>query len=203
MDDSAPEPMQHLDPDGLTEQVLAVYGGTMLEIQCLENVVSLLYLMLNFERDFRDDSKGVRSWQEAFTVFWNAFQKGSPGMKLNDPNRGLKGRIPDDLHHDLSRFFRVQRNQLAHRFLFERVRASADGGSRFATGSTAELLETAFKARDLNKRVTALTDSTVKSMSERFDLSDDDHDEFGERFARLVQLKQIPADAIMQTPSED
>jgi hypothetical protein len=179
------------DPDAYVPEVMSLYGATMLQIQCLENAVSLLYALVNADPEKRSNASVQRQWREAFTMTWNAFQKGSPGMKLNDATRGLKGKIPDELHSDLDLFFRRQRNQLAHRFLIERMRPSPEGGARFARGSTLELLETTIKARKLLERVTAHADA----LREKWPTHPDPPEnvlEVIEQLARAAQFKQRP-----------
>jgi len=103
-------PGLRVDPDASVQWVLLLYGATMLAVQGFEFSLRWLYAVVNVDPNKVSNASIERQWRKAFEKMWSAFQKGSAGMRLADENKGLKGRIPDDLFDELDDF--IQRRPI-------------------------------------------------------------------------------------------
>jgi len=130
----------------------------------------------------------------------SAFQKGSAGMRLSDENKGLKGRIPDDLFDELDDFIQRRRNPLAHNFLVERI--SAEAGGRFASGTILFLVESTIAASKLNDRMQAVADEIRSTWPEQ-PKPPDEVLKFMETLGRVTMLKQFPQDFVERASGAD
>jgi hypothetical protein len=99
----------------------ALYGATMLAVQQLEQAISLVYTVANVEPGRSSNASPSRQWRNATARMWKAFQQGTAGMKLNDAKVGIKDHLAPELYQELDAFITGPRNQLAHRFLIERL----------------------------------------------------------------------------------
>jgi hypothetical protein len=135
-----PDPRTMDDPEKSTGWILALYGGAMLAVQGVEQVVAMLYLFANHDPEKESNASAQRHLKSTFETGWNAFQKGTAGMKLNDAKRGIKDHLDGELYERLDKFITGPRAQLAHRFLIERITAT-DAGARFIPGTALYLVE--------------------------------------------------------------
>jgi hypothetical protein len=187
------------DPEGDTRWVLALYGGTMLAIQGLENTVSWLYLLTDIVQHGGSSGDARRQWLKAFQRSWSAFQRGAPREKLNDAKRGIKDQLDPELYADLDSFLAGPRAQLAHRYLVERLRPP-DGSLptpdllatlRFQPGTVLELLQVTMQANELTRRLFERADEMRAALPEAPG-APDEIKEFVELIVRATMFKQFP-----------
>jgi hypothetical protein len=143
-----PDPRTMEDPEESTGWIFALYGATMLATQGVEQLVSMLYLFASHEPGKQSNASPQRQLKSTFEKGWNAFQKGTAGMKLNDAKRGVKDHIDGELYERLDKFITGPRAQLAHRFLIERI-TQTDDGARFIPGTALYLVESEREATEL------------------------------------------------------
>ena len=189
------------DPEQDTRWVLALYGGTMLAIQGLENTVSWLYLLTDIAKRGPTAGKARRQWLKAFHRSWEAFQQGAPRWKLNDAVRGIKDQLDPELYADLDRFLAGPRAQLAHRYLIERLRppdgslptrdAVLEGGLRFRPGTVLELLQVTMHANELTRRLFDRAHAMQAALPDAPDAPDEVR-EFVELMVRMTMFKEFP-----------
>lgn len=183
---------QRLDPDADVAPVLMLYGATMVAVQGLEHEIAWLYVVVNTEASKVSSASLQRQWRDAARRLWNGFQKASAGMRLNDAKRGLKPHLDDALYAELDRFIKGPRNQLAHRFLIERLLPTDDGAARFRSGTAAELVETAVQADRLSQRLHERADEVRAGWPAQPEVPAEVR-EFAEVLGRMAMRKEFPA----------
>lgn len=182
------------DPDANLPAMFMLYGTTMLAVQGVENGIGWLYVIVNTDPHRTSNASIQRQWKAAFERLWGSFQAGSSGMRLNDAVTGLKNHLAPELYTDLQAFISTRRNQLAHRFLIERITRSDDGGARFASGSALELLEAGIEAKRLIGLLHQQADAVRATWPGQTEFPPPDVLEFMETVARMTTRKELPAE---------
>lgn len=183
------------DREAATTWLFALYGATMLGIQTVEQEINLLYLVANHDPRRRSNAAPQRQVFQGARKSWQAFQSGSAGMKLNDTKSGIKLHIDPTLYADLDAFVRGPRNQLAHRFLVERVPGVARSGRPVLARCALELLETLQSAKRLADLLRRRTDEILATWPASEEPADEIR-EYLEMIGRMAILKQFPAELL-------
>jgi len=124
----------------------------MLAVQGVEHSLAWLYAVANTDPHKVSQASVERQWRNATERLWGSFQRGSPGAKLHDPHVGVKAHIDEGLAAELDSFIN-RRNDLAHRFLVERLRGTPDGAERFVPGTILALAEMTAAGSSLSQRL--------------------------------------------------
>jgi hypothetical protein len=146
------------DKDAYVTWLHALYGATMAAVQQLEQAISLVYAVAHMDPGRRSNASPQRQWRNAASAAWRAFQQGSAGMKLNDTSRGIRSHLDPDLYAEVDAFIRGPRNQLAHRFLIERLPAVDRDGMPALLAAAAELVDATLTARRLSHALMSRAD---------------------------------------------
>jgi hypothetical protein len=112
----------------------------MSPVQQLEQAISLVYAVAHVNPTQRSNASPQRQWRNAASAAWRAFQQGSAGMKLNDTTRGIRSHFDPDSYAEVDAFIRGPRNQLAHRYLIERLPAVDRDGMPALLAAAAQLV---------------------------------------------------------------
>jgi len=188
------------DREAATTWLFALYGATMLAIQGLEQQINLLYLVANHDPHRRSNSSPQRQFFQGARRTWRAFQSGSAGMKLNDTKAGIKSHIDPKLYADLDAFIRGPRNQLAHRFLIERVPGVERFGMPTLARCVVELLGASQSANRLADLLRRRTDEILATWPASEEPPAEVR-EYLETVGRMAILKQFPAELLRQVGS--
>lgn len=183
------------DREAATAWLFSLYGAAMLAIQGLEQQISLLYLVANHDPHRRSNASPQRQVFQGGRKSWRAFQSGTAGMKLNDTKVGIKSHIDPKLYADLDAFISGPRNQLAHRFLIERVPGVERFGMPLLARCALELLgvlQTANRFANLLRRRTDEILATWPASEE----PPDEVREYLDAIGRMTILKQFPAELL-------
>lgn len=172
-----------------------LYGLAMLDIQLLENAISMLYLVANVDSAMTSSAKPSRELKVAVDRGWRAFQAGSAGMKLNDVKVGVKGHLPQALHEEVDGFLTGPRNRLAHTYLPEKVSEMQGQGPQQFFASAAELIEIQRTAKKLGSQVFAIALALVEARGEGPEPPDEIKGQL-EHLAKVIMLKPIPAESL-------
>lgn len=185
------------DKAAYTTWLQALYGATMLSVQVLEQSIGMVYAVANVDPQRKSNASLKRQWREATARSWKAFQQGTAGMKLNDARVGLQQHLDPQLYTELDAFVSGPRNQLAHRFLVERIVAVDREGLPALAEAAAELLEANVTAKQLSDRLIARANEIRATWPE----TEDPPREVKEHLdvvARATLLKQFPQGFIEQ-----
>jgi hypothetical protein len=173
----------------------ALYGATMLAVQQLEQAISLVYAVGRVDPARRSNASPQRQWRNATTAMWRAFQQGTAGMKLNDASRGIKPYLDTHLYTEVDAFIKGPRNQLAHRFLIERVPGVDQDGMPALMGAAAQLIEAALTAKRLSEALMRRADEIRSTWPLHADPPQEVQDRL-EAVARATLLKQFPREFV-------
>ncbi len=180
------------DANAYTVWFFALYGATMLSVQLVEHSVAFLYLVANTDPLKSSNASAKRQWSASMDRTWRAFQKGTAGMKLHDTKVGIKAHLDGDLYDELDAFITGPRNQLAHRYLLERVAHTEQGGLQSLAAAGGELLEIHQRADRLHKRLYRRAMEVMGTWPETSE-PPDDVKQWLEDVGRVTMLKQFPA----------
>jgi len=183
------------DREAATTWLFALYGATMLAIQGLEQEINLLYLVANHDPHRRSNASPQRQVFQGARKSWQAFQSGSTGMKLNDTKSGIKPHTDPKLYADLDAFIRGPRNQLAHRFLVERVPGVVRSGKPVLARCALELLGALQSANRLSSLLRRRTDEILATWPATEEPPSEIR-EYLEMIGRMAILKQFPAELL-------
>jgi hypothetical protein len=181
--------------EAFTLWFLTLYGAAMLAVQHLEHSVSFLYTVVNTNPGKRSNATAQRQWRNAYQRLWRSFQQGSSGMRLNDAQRGIKAHLSADLYDDLDKFISGPRNQLAHRYLIERVSFIEHEGRAYLMAAAGELIEVVQQANRLRERIDARNAEIRASWPEQTE-PPEDVKKFIEDVVRITTLKQFPEEVL-------
>jgi len=118
-------------------------------------------------------------------------------MKLNDTKVGIKPHITAELYAELDAFIKGPRNQLAHRFLIERIVDVDQRGMPALAAATLELMNAGRTA----KRLTTQLYERSRELMATWPESEDPPPEVVkalEVIARATLLKEFPRDLVEQ-----
>jgi hypothetical protein len=181
-------------PDGdAMVGLFAVYGMTMAAIQGMEQQISLLYVVANSNLQQSSTASAQRQLLRGARRGWQTFQKGTSGMKLNDAKVGVRKHLDPDLYAELDAFVTGPRNQLAHRFLIERLVEIDKAGTPALLQAVAELNHTRQTAKDLADRLLTRTDEILATWPPSAKLTREISAAI-EEIAEFVVLKQFPSE---------
>ncbi len=192
---------QDVDPEADLPAMFMLYGATMFAVQGVEQGIGWLHVVVNTDPYRTSNASAQRQWRAAYKRLWGSFQRGSAGMRLNDAVTGLKNHLAPELYEDLHAFISTRRNQLAHRFLIERINRTEDGGARFSSGSVLELLEATIEAKRLIGLLQQEADNVLATWPEPTESPPAEVLEFMETVARITIKKQFPAEMAEQLQS--
>jgi hypothetical protein len=173
----------------------ALYGATMLAVQQLEPAISLVYAVANVEPGRHSNASPRRQWRNATARTWRAFQQGTAGMKLNDAKVGIKDHLAPELYRELDAFITGPRNQLAHRFLIERVPTVDRDGMPALAASAADLIKARVTAKRLSDALMGRADEIRSAWPDVGDIPPEIREQT-EAVARATLMKQFPAEFI-------
>lgn len=193
MSERATSPTSHKMSTPIT---LMLYGTTMLAVQGLEQAVSWLYAVANTDPDHKSGASQQRQVRDATSRLWTAFQRGSAGMRLKDQQTGLKPHLPPALFAELDRFIKGPRNELAHRFLIERIEGDPqDPLGRFKPATDLELLRVGLEAHQLTRQLYARADE-IRATWPVQPPPPPEVKEFFEITGRMVMRKEFPKELV-------
>ena len=194
--------MDFPDKTAYTTWLHALYGATMLSVQVLEQSISMVYAVANVDPSRQSNASVARKWREANSRSWRAFQQGTAGMKLNDAKVGIRRHLDPRLYTELDAFISGPRNQLAHRFLVERIADVDRGGLPALRAAAAELLQANANAKRLSDRLLARADE-IRATWPETETPPQEVIDYLEIVARATLLKQFPADFIQRVQSAE
>jgi hypothetical protein len=183
------------DKEAYVTWLHALYGAAMLAVQQLEQAISLVYAVGHVDPTHRSNASPQRQWRDATTATWRAFQQGTAGMKLNDASRGIKQYLDPDLHAEVEQFITGPRNQLAHRFLIERVPGVDQNGMPALMGAAAELIAATLSAKRLSDALMRRADEIRSEWPVHVEPPQEIQDQL-EAVARATLFKQFPREFV-------
>jgi hypothetical protein len=190
------------DREASTTWLFALYGATMLSVQRLEQEISLLYAIVGVDPGRRSNASSRRQVLNGFRRSWQAFQRGSSGMKLNDAKVGIKPHLDATLYDEVDAFIRGPRNQLAHRFLIERVVGVSRHGLPVLAQSSVELIRTHQEATRLGDLLRSRSDEVLATWPETEEPPDEIKQHL-EVISRMTILKEFPPELLRDGGSSD
>jgi hypothetical protein len=169
----------------------------MLAVQQLEQAVSLLYAVGRVDPGRQSNASAQRQWRNATTAAWRAFQHGTAGMKLNDASSGIRSYLSPAVYAEVEAFITGPRNQLAHRFLIERVPSVDRDGMPALAAAAAELIQAAITAGRLSKVLMSRADEIRSTWPIHEDPPAEVQQQL-EAVARATLMKQFPREFLEQ-----
>lgn len=147
-----------IDLDADMGSVLKLYGATMLQLQGFEVVLASVAEVIRHEpkagRPMTPERMGA-ILTKSMRRRWHVYRKASASEHLRGDGSGrrdISDELPEGLADRINDLIHV-RNDLAHRFLRQRVLRGADGEPRFKPGTLLRLLEIGREANALMREL--------------------------------------------------